>query len=51
MSLVLWGYLTVLALVLALVFAAFAAVYVKQAGGPSAYCDRRRNRQRQSSCA
>ena len=29
MSLVLWGYLTVLALVLALVFAAFAAVYVK----------------------
>ena len=30
MSLVLWGYLTVLALVLALVFAAFAAVYVKR---------------------
>ncbi len=30
MSLVLWGYLTVLALLLALVFAAFAAVYVKR---------------------
>ena len=30
MSLALWGYLTILALALALVFAAFAAVYVKR---------------------
>ncbi len=32
MTLVLWGYLTILALMLALVFAAIAAVYVKRLG-------------------
>ena len=44
----LWGFLTMLSLVLALVFVAIAAVFVKRLGDRTPTSDKRRNRQRES---